>query len=75
MKPYELPDGSLQLPPGYIKMERSRDYVLAFNPDSIHNRYATWFIAKDGVTCAGNYFCNPKSAAIDYEIRSGDRFR
>ena len=74
-KPYELPDGSLQLPGGFVLMERSRDHVLAFNPESTMGRYATWTIGRDGGMCSGNYFCNPKSAAIDYEIRSGERFR
>lgn len=71
MKPYQLPDEQLRLPTGYILMERSRDYVLAFNPDYSRDRYATWFIAKGGVLCSGNYFCSPKSAVVDFELRSG----
>ena len=71
MKPYQLPDEQLRLPTGYILMERSRDYVLAFNPDYSRDRYATWFIAHDGYLCYGDYFCTPKSAVIDFEARSG----
>lgn len=71
MKPYQLPDEQLKLSKGYIIMERSRDYVLAFNPDYSRDRYATWFISHDGYLCHGNYFCSPKSAAIDFEVRAG----
>ncbi len=68
-KPYQLPDEQLQLPQGYIIMERSRDYILAFNPDSTINRYATWQIAQGGILVNGNYFSSPISAGIDFKTR------
>ena len=71
MKPYQLPDEQLQLPPGFVLLERSRDHVLAFNPDSTMSRYATWFIAKDGILCSGNYFYDPEGAVQDYKRRAG----
>ena len=70
-RPHWVPDGSLQLPGGYILMERTRDHVLAFNADSTMGRYATWRIGHQGLMCAGNYFSSPKSAAIDFETRAG----
>lgn len=63
----------LQLPPGYILLERQGDLVLAFCPDNEMSRYATWTIGYDGLMCYGNYFASPKNAAIDFELRAGKR--
>lgn len=69
-KPYQLPDEQLQIPPGFILLERSRDHVLCFCPDGTLGRYATWAIGRDGILHTGNYFSSPKSAAIDFEMRT-----
>lgn len=71
MDKHWLSDRQLQIPPGYIMLERSRDYILAFSPDCTLGRYATWAIGQDGILHSGNYFPRAKSAAIDYEIRAG----
>lgn len=63
----------LQLPPGYILLERRGNHVLAFCPDNVLGRYATWVIGFDGLMCNGNYFPRAKSAAIDFEARCGER--
>jgi len=64
-----LPDGQLQIPPGFILLERSRDHVLAFCPDSTMGRYAVWTIGRDGILHSGHYFPKPRPAAIDFETR------
>lgn len=63
----------IQMPPGYILLERKGNHVLAFCPDNILGRYATWFIGREGLMCHGNYFPSPKSAAIDFEMRAGEK--
>lgn len=69
MDKHWLPDGQLQIPPGFILLERSRDFVLCMNPDSIEERYATWVIGQDGILHSGHYFPKPRPAAIDFETR------
>jgi len=70
-RPHWVPDGSLQLPGGYILMERTRDHVLAFNADSTMSRYATWRIGQDGILCAGEYYAYARHAVKSYETRAG----
>ena len=69
MEPYQLPDEQLQIPPGFIMLERSRDHVLAFCPDGTLGRYATWLIGREGIMYSGHYFGDPLSAATDYKKR------
>jgi hypothetical protein len=68
---HRLRDEQLQIPPGFILLERSRDHVLCFCPNGTLGRYATWAIGQDGILHTGNYFSSPKSAAIDFEGRAG----
>jgi len=70
-KPHWVPDGALQIPSGWIMLERERDHVLAFNPLGAMSRYATWRIGQDGILCAGEYYAYARHAVKSYETRAG----
>lgn len=72
MDKHWLPDEQLQIPPGFIMLERSRDHVLAFCPDSTMGRYVVWTIGRDGILHTGYYSRDPRDAANVFELKSGE---
>lgn len=71
MDKHWLRDEQLQIPPGFILLERSRDHVLCFNSASTMGRYAVWTIGQDGILHTGHYSRDPRDAADVFELRSG----